>query len=185
MKNPDLRVQKSKRDIERAFIQLVNQKGFSKTNVKDICSTALIGRSTFYRYYDDKYMLLEELVQYYTSIFEKLVSNRTKKNFTITSLIELYEGLENYQASMLCLLNISIDNVSLQENFRSLLTESLTQYLSTKKLTISKSFIQELYASSVITTLKWSLTNGVDPQIAELMNTTLQYIVNKYTAKVE
>lgn len=48
MKNPDLRVQKSKRDIERAFIQLVNQKGFSKTNVKDICSTALIGRSTFY-----------------------------------------------------------------------------------------------------------------------------------------
>ncbi|WP_420222929.1 TetR/AcrR family transcriptional regulator [Pediococcus acidilactici] len=185
MNNPDLRIQKSKRDIEQAFIQLVNQKGFTHTNVKDICDTALVGRSTFYRYYDDKYMLLEELVKYYTAIFNDLITNRTRKKFTTTSLFELYQELEDYKVSMLCLLNISIDDISLQKNFRKILIESLTQYLSTKKLTVSKQFIQELYVSSVITTLKWSLTNGTDPQIATLMNTTLKYIVDEYTLKAE
>ncbi|MCT4398332.1 TetR/AcrR family transcriptional regulator [Pediococcus ethanolidurans] len=65
MNSNDLRAIKSKRDIEVAFIQLINQNGFSKITIKDICTSALIGRSTFYRYYEDKYDLLKKLITKY------------------------------------------------------------------------------------------------------------------------
>ncbi|RUS49213.1 TetR family transcriptional regulator [Cohnella sp. AR92] len=46
-----------------SYIKLLNQKPFSAITVNDICEEALVHRSTFYRYYVDKYNLFNQLME--------------------------------------------------------------------------------------------------------------------------
>jgi AcrR family transcriptional regulator len=61
----DLRVQRTRRLLEDAMIELTVEKGFSSLTVRDITERAMVNRSTFYRHYLDKYDLL---TQYMTSL---------------------------------------------------------------------------------------------------------------------
>ncbi|AYU54807.1 TetR/AcrR family transcriptional regulator C-terminal domain-containing protein [Staphylococcus debuckii] len=61
MKEEDLRVIKTKNNIESAFLTLFYQKEIDKISVKEITSTAQIARKTFYLHYIDKYDLLEKI----------------------------------------------------------------------------------------------------------------------------
>lgn len=55
-----MRKAKDKREekIKRAFLDLVEEKGFNKVSVKDIAEKSGITRGTFYLYFEDKYDLL-------------------------------------------------------------------------------------------------------------------------------
>lgn len=48
--------------IREAFFELLREKGFEKTSVTDICKRADINRGTFYLHYEDKYALLNHLI---------------------------------------------------------------------------------------------------------------------------
>ncbi len=48
-------------NIKKAFISLINEKGFSNLTVSDITRTAGISRGTFYVHFTDKFALLEHL----------------------------------------------------------------------------------------------------------------------------
>ena len=67
---------KDKREekIKRAFLDLVEEKGFSKVSVKDIAEKSGITRGTFYLYFEDKYDLLHSVEQ---NFFEDMI-NATK-----------------------------------------------------------------------------------------------------------
>ncbi|NFN85842.1 TetR family transcriptional regulator [Clostridium sporogenes] len=58
----DLRVVKTLDNIKNSFLQLVKEKSFTKITVKDITEKARINRSTFYKYYLDKYDLKEKTI---------------------------------------------------------------------------------------------------------------------------
>lgn len=57
----DLRFRRTEVQIQKAFVKLVNQKGFRHTTVGDIAKLAHINRATFYAHYLDKYDLLDSL----------------------------------------------------------------------------------------------------------------------------
>ena len=63
----DLRVQRTRRLIQEAFIALTVEKGFAAVTVRDITERAIINRSTFYRHYLDKYDLLD---QFMTNVYQ-------------------------------------------------------------------------------------------------------------------
>lgn len=65
----DLRIRRTKRLIQTAFIELVNQIGFKQVTVTKIATTAMINRQTFYHHYTDKYDLAASLQ---TNFFEGL-----------------------------------------------------------------------------------------------------------------
>lgn len=48
--------------IREAFFQLLKEIGFSKMTVADICRRADINRGTFYLHYEDKYALLDAII---------------------------------------------------------------------------------------------------------------------------
>ncbi len=50
----------TKNDIRGAVWVLLNEKNIEKITVKEICSVLSINRSTFYRYYDSVYSVLQE-----------------------------------------------------------------------------------------------------------------------------
>ena len=59
----DLRVEKTKRAIRNAFIELRTNKPLEKITVKELCALACINKSTFYSHYEDIYALSEAMEQ--------------------------------------------------------------------------------------------------------------------------
>lgn len=62
-KKEDLRILKTEKAIKNAFIELRNKKPLEKITVKELCSLALINKSTFYSHYEDIYALSEAMEQ--------------------------------------------------------------------------------------------------------------------------
>lgn len=62
-RKPDRRVEKSKRALAEALVQLMIDKGYEAITIADIAERANVGRSTFYAHYADKEDLLQESLQ--------------------------------------------------------------------------------------------------------------------------
>jgi AcrR family transcriptional regulator len=59
----DLRVQRTRKLIDDALIEVTVEKGFAAVTVQDIVKRAGINRATFYRHYQDKFDLLDQHAQ--------------------------------------------------------------------------------------------------------------------------
>lgn len=61
----DLRTIKTKKSIEEAFLALRAKKNLEDIKVSELCTLALINKTTFYNYYCDIYELSDELEKKY------------------------------------------------------------------------------------------------------------------------
>jgi len=61
-KKEDLRIVKTKKNLFEGLIKLMKEKNFENIKVSEICSVALVNRSTFYDHFADKYELLEAMI---------------------------------------------------------------------------------------------------------------------------
>ncbi|WP_067937016.1 TetR/AcrR family transcriptional regulator [Alicyclobacillus kakegawensis] len=58
----DLRVRRTRKLLQEAFLKLMAQKSFQAITVQDITALAMVNRSTFYDHFADKYELMEYAV---------------------------------------------------------------------------------------------------------------------------
>lgn len=84
-----MRANRTVRDFETALANLLQRVPFDKLTVDQICAEALLHRSSFYRYFHDKYDLLEQLIK---RRLDTLVQ-------TTESEDDLIEALINYVGS--------------------------------------------------------------------------------------
>jgi AcrR family transcriptional regulator len=68
----DRRIQRTRHALQRAFIEVVREKGFAATSIQDITERANVNRGTFYLHFTDKYMLTESFVR---EDFQRLLTN--------------------------------------------------------------------------------------------------------------
>ncbi|WP_315071054.1 TetR/AcrR family transcriptional regulator [uncultured Clostridium sp.] len=80
-KKNDLRVIRTRKLIEDAFLSLSKEKDFEAITVKDIADKAAVNRTTFYTHFVDKYALLDNL---FSETFTNLLSERIKSDATLT-----------------------------------------------------------------------------------------------------
>jgi AcrR family transcriptional regulator len=59
----DRRVQRTRKLLQEALIELTIRKGFAAVTVSDITEYAEVNRATFYRHYQDKFDLLDQYAQ--------------------------------------------------------------------------------------------------------------------------
>jgi AcrR family transcriptional regulator len=59
----DPRVKRTRELIQRAFMELVQERGFEALRVQDIAERATINRATFYAHFVDKYSLLDTMMK--------------------------------------------------------------------------------------------------------------------------
>lgn len=60
MNKTDLQVVKTQAQIDRALLEYLEQTPLQKLTVDQLCQQAMINRSTFYKYYQDKYDLMDQ-----------------------------------------------------------------------------------------------------------------------------
>lgn len=53
----DIRIEKTDRAIEKAFMELRARQPLEKIRIKDLCTLAKVNKSTFYAHYEDIYEL--------------------------------------------------------------------------------------------------------------------------------
>ena len=87
-KNEDLRVRKTKANLYKALIELMEEKSFEDIKVIDICRVSLINRSTFYDHFNDKYELLNSFMN---DLKNELIIHLSKyKNTQVDSIKEYF-----------------------------------------------------------------------------------------------
>lgn len=57
----DIRIEKTDRAIEKAFLELRAKTPLEKIKIKDLCALACVNKSTFYAHYEDIYALSSRL----------------------------------------------------------------------------------------------------------------------------
>ncbi|MCH4008561.1 hypothetical protein [Companilactobacillus sp.] len=180
MANPkDLRVVKTTNLIKNSFYDLLSEEDFDKINVKQICQKSLIGRSTFYQHYVDKYDLLDKETELYAQKFADGMADRVDTFQDDNSLQNLIDYLEPDATEILLLLEVHTNGSDLEDRFEKIISESIAQLVNANPMSnLPIEFIQKLYSANVMSFLKWSLKNGVDQSINSFMNESLQQEYN-------
>ncbi len=75
----DLRVQKTKAALFRAFYELLAEKSFESITVNELCERAMVRRATFYKHYRDKQDFLLGIVKRFRENFHQIISAGNEK----------------------------------------------------------------------------------------------------------
>lgn len=177
----DLRVLKTRENIKTAFINLLLIKDFKDITIQNIIDEALIGRSTFYDHYCDKYDLLKQLVDELITDFRFYIEGRfnikSHDDFMtfFLSIIDFYSKQRN---KLLALLKVHTESIDLYNSIIHVLKDACSSYFDSMKINtkfnIPKEFFCRMYASIVMTSIQWFVENNEDytPQdFTELFNT--------------
>lgn len=154
-KKKDLRVVKTKNLLYQALIDLMKDKTFEEIKVSDICSKAMINRSTFYTHYEDKYELL---VDFISNLKEEFVNELNKNSNNLNTreyyikLIELFldhiESKRNVYSSIM----INNRNSIMMDILLSVVNEDILNKIKTDSISkkIPSDIIAKFYLGGVI-----------------------------------
>ncbi|MBD5429934.1 TetR/AcrR family transcriptional regulator [Lactobacillus sp.] len=102
---------RTKLDLLKTTEELLSERKFEDITINDICEKALVTRSTFYRYFTDKYQLIEVMVKYIgerdlqysnsDSFFNELEKMIIKNNNLIRNLNPLNQNHLNFYSDFL------------------------------------------------------------------------------------
>jgi AcrR family transcriptional regulator len=88
-KDVDPRVKRTRQLLQRAFMELINEKSFSAISVQDITERATVNRVTFYAHFEDKYAILECCMRegFQQELAQQLADASTLRVSTLRALI--------------------------------------------------------------------------------------------------
>lgn len=89
IRKEDLRIRRTRKSLTVALFELLEKFPLEKISVIDICETAMVHRSTFYAHFEDKYHLLNFIID---DITEELF-NKTIEMGSLTSIKQVYLNL--------------------------------------------------------------------------------------------
>lgn len=167
MNENDLRVVKTKQSIYNALIECMNKYPAKKITVDKITEHAKINRSTFYKYYLDKFDLIDTFIEEVLSNFTENINS----DFVRASNIDISDDI--YHDHFTHILNLFQDNsityktlwdadierdiytemlYILQQNMLNIIYTDMIFQESKKDYVILYSY---LFASNCMTTIKW------------------------------
>lgn len=194
----DKRVVKTKASIREGFRLCIVDKPFSKITVNDICEAGQVNRSTFYKYYVDKYDLREKLVKQTINEFDHNIAlgsfqlggpPRSLQNESLVSRLEaIFAGREWYLAVWSDHMEPSIFSEMVRvvdgkmrdiENHR----EYSAFHISSDS---KKELLARLVSSTTLTTIRWWLEYSPDTsakQVADYVENIIMYGIRKTFAQ--
>jgi len=96
MNENDLRVIKTRENIETTFLELLDKKSFSQITIGELISTCRISKGTFYYHYKDKYDLAEKLLKKQLAIYDEIfIRSRQTTAQSIANIEPLVSTLVN------------------------------------------------------------------------------------------
>lgn len=171
MTKEDLRVTRTKKTLFNSFLQLtyIESKKIQDISVQQICDLAMVHRSTFYKYYTDKYDLFFKEVEKF--FHEEFTDEQLKK-----VIIAPFQILTNFE-SFTTIEKIAILNVN-DDYFNTTVQNFVQRFLMTKfkalkiddSIPIPIEVFVEIYASTIASLNAYWIRNGKQEQPETLDN---------------
>lgn len=175
-KKEDLRILKTKACLYRGLMNLMKTKPFEDIKISEICKESLINRSTFYDHFNDKYELIESLMNDMRKELVEKLNKSIKTNNIKEYYIELMKILLDHIKS-----NIDIYSSAIKINSNSIARDMMTEVVITSatkeideryenKSDIPTKTIVLYYASGIINIIIESINNKKQFDTKELIH---------------
>lgn len=163
----------TKKNLKKALINLLEHHKFDLVTINQIVEEAEITRSTFYRYYDDKYELLsdieEEIINLIHMERQKIIKIFSLENrFSVDIFKNLFESLDTYADSIYYLLSHNGD-ASFEMKLRNELSKSFSHLVNLEHMSQTRAeLIEEYIYIILIKTLQYWSENKDKVNIEEI-----------------
>lgn len=190
MTKTDPRIIKTLRQIDASLLENISQHEFKKISIDMLCDTALINRSTFYKYYKDKYDLLDNYLDRTLEEFKEAFDStefilatpytiddpKYKENFK-RSIQFIYQHRETYRI---------LWNAKIERNlYREMVLVIQDNIIMTLRENIQvppegvpyQELYSHLFASNLMALVNWWLTNEdtiTSADVQRLMNSNMK-----------
>ncbi len=193
---PDLRVQRTQQLIQDALIELSNERGFNAVTVGEIARRAKVNRATFYRHYQDKYGLVEEIFHEAIDRMHQdldppgevaLNIDPTEPPQRWVRLFEHFEEHKNLYRALLGTNGSSWFTARMRGQISNLIEqrEQLRDQIPTVKRQVTETGIPRtvaitLASTLLISTVTWWLENGKEYSPKQMASWFLEIVLNGY-----
>ncbi|MBS7576744.1 MULTISPECIES: TetR/AcrR family transcriptional regulator [unclassified Enterococcus] len=179
----DLRIKRTNKLINEAFIKLIAEKGFDKVTIQDIAEEAMINRATFYAHYKDKQDLFDQILDEFMKRFSFLLksseivqADNVEVKHIKKLLTRFYDNLKKNPAVAKALISSSNKEI-ITEKFVKMLNEQYDDIFKTVEVknngaNVPIDFVIAYLTSIFVGTLVWWVQNQdqIEPQrLAELV----------------
>jgi AcrR family transcriptional regulator len=164
-KTPDLRVRRTRMMIQKAFTELLQEKGFQAITVQDIAERAMVNRATFYDHFADKYALFEHATREW---FGQTLANKlpddfqycaSNVQFLIATLCEFILQIDEH-----CRLNNTQGLPPFDEQITALISELLVKWFAEREGAGSPELVADVASWAMYGAARhWSLQKQREP----------------------
>ena len=169
----DLRITKTRQALVTAMFSLLETTAFSKITVRDLCTEALVSRSTFYDHFQDKYALLHFCLEIMS---DRLFAEYENVSFTV----RIKKILQSFQENNKVLKNIIGTELDIEladmirKNFQKEIERELSrQGITSEVFSNHPDILAVFYAAGIThTIIYWLSKNQPDSidDLAEIFN---------------
>lgn len=99
----DRRVAKTKRGLQEALFELLDQKSLADISVTELCERADIGRRTFYLHYDNIMEIFDDYLQDFSTQIESQLSHQPVDAETLLGIFNQIFSDYQSQFQIICL----------------------------------------------------------------------------------
>lgn len=156
MLEEDIRITKSREAIIQALDVLLQEKSFKKITVNDICRVAVVGRTTFYSHFEDKYQLITYVLQKERKELEKIILECPPEGVILGVLIDIREKKELYYNLFVAEVSDELQRL-LQDAMNHFFTDILQTCKAANRVLASESLplLVAYYTSGVVGIVMW------------------------------
>ncbi len=159
----DLRIIKTKKLLYETLENLMKSQAFEEIKVSDICTHAMINRSTFYAHYADKYELLaayiNDLKNSLAHELEKNQNIRNSKEYYLKMIKLLLDHIEQKKETYVSILIYNRNSITIDILYDVINKDIIKQIQESKEITrdsIPGDIISKFYLGAVFNVcLEW------------------------------
>jgi AcrR family transcriptional regulator len=181
MSKVDRRILKSQEAIKKAIIELMSEKNFDDITIQDISDRANVNRGTIYLHYQDKYDLLDKLIEEHIDVLRETCRAASELEFTESTLIwtEYFERNYSFFSMMLASKGASY----FRGRFLDFLIEEFTNEVDVtkgKNEALNEDLLVRFVAAAFVGVVEWWFMNEKPVPhhvLAKQLGTLLERIV--------
>lgn len=176
MNESDLRVKRTKRLLQEAFVRLVTENNYEAITIRDITTEAQVGYQTFYRHYKNKEDLLYAMLQEVLMEFQPMVAlpNSLATHEENTRLA--FRFVERYATLVRFFLKSPVVNNPTHPIMNFAIAEGARSFEGVVTR-IPLELVATYFANSFKTLAEWWLFKGVDCTAEEMAEYFNQLVV--------
>lgn len=160
----NLSVRRTQKLLREALIELIEEQGFDALTVREITERAMVSRATFYRNYQDKFALVEQIYSEATgTLFHTVIESGTSHPPQIW--VRFFEHITEYERLYRALLGRKGSPWFVQK-MRASLVDLIEQLIHSQPVTDrpiyppSDGFVPDLVSAMLVEAITWWLEQG-------------------------